>query len=106
MLILIMEYHQDSKKMAMDRVKRKNWIHMPIGLVSVKQDLYFHDLEFSRHFTSKYGMMTLFKDLFCFFFFLGKNFEECGSRELKEETGFDIAQVELLTVTNNLVQPF
>ncbi|KAK7853097.1 hypothetical protein CFP56_036850 [Quercus suber] len=24
-----MEYHQDSKKMALDRVKRKNWIHMP-----------------------------------------------------------------------------
>ncbi|GMY26772.1 geranyl diphosphate phosphohydrolase-like [Fagus crenata] len=30
----------------------------------------------------------------------GESFEECGSREMKEETGLDIDQVELLTVRN------
>ncbi|XP_010681389.2 nudix hydrolase 1 [Beta vulgaris subsp. vulgaris] len=32
----------------------------------------------------------------------GENFEECAAREVKEETGLDIANIELLTVTNNL----
>ncbi|XP_030960722.1 geranyl diphosphate phosphohydrolase-like [Quercus lobata] len=32
----------------------------------------------------------------------GESFEECASRELKEETGLDIKQMELLTVKNHL----
>ncbi|CAK9149072.1 unnamed protein product [Ilex paraguariensis] len=32
----------------------------------------------------------------------GESFEQCASREVKEETGLDIEQVELLTVTNNV----
>ncbi|XP_050224086.1 nudix hydrolase 1 [Mercurialis annua] len=32
----------------------------------------------------------------------GENFEECGAREMKEETGLDITKIEFLTVTNNL----
>ncbi|GAB4828930.1 Nudix (Nucleoside diphosphate linked moiety X)-type motif 1 [Ancistrocladus abbreviatus] len=32
----------------------------------------------------------------------GESFEECASRELKEETGLDITDTEMLTVTNNL----
>ncbi|GMH27535.1 hypothetical protein Nepgr_029378 [Nepenthes gracilis] len=32
----------------------------------------------------------------------GESFEGCAARELKEETGLDIANTELLTVTNNL----
>lgn len=32
----------------------------------------------------------------------GESFEECAVREVKEETGLEIANVELLTVTNNL----
>ncbi|XP_059448194.1 nudix hydrolase 1 [Corylus avellana] len=32
----------------------------------------------------------------------GESFEECGARELMEETGLGIEKVELLTVTNNL----
>ncbi|KAL2904951.1 Geranyl diphosphate phosphohydrolase [Bienertia sinuspersici] len=31
-----------------------------------------------------------------------ENFEECAAREVKEETGLEIAGTELLTVTNNL----
>ncbi|KAL9226002.1 hypothetical protein vseg_001862 [Gypsophila vaccaria] len=32
----------------------------------------------------------------------GESFEECASREVKEETGLEIANTELLTVTNNI----
>ncbi|KAL6186646.1 hypothetical protein ACLB2K_042766 [Fragaria x ananassa] len=32
----------------------------------------------------------------------GETFEECATRELKEETDLDIENIELLTVTNNL----
>ncbi|XP_075656675.1 geranyl diphosphate phosphohydrolase-like [Castanea sativa] len=32
----------------------------------------------------------------------GESFEECASRELKEETGLDIKQMEVLTVKNHL----
>ncbi|KAH9625064.1 hypothetical protein KSS87_010554 [Heliosperma pusillum] len=32
----------------------------------------------------------------------GESFEECAAREVKEETGLDIAEIELLTVTNNV----
>ncbi|RWR85603.1 nudix hydrolase 1 [Cinnamomum micranthum f. kanehirae] len=32
----------------------------------------------------------------------GESFEECGVREVKEETGLDIENVEFLTVTNNV----
>nr|XP_023882175.1 geranyl diphosphate phosphohydrolase-like isoform X1 [Quercus suber]XP_023882176.1 geranyl diphosphate phosphohydrolase-like isoform X2 [Quercus suber] len=32
----------------------------------------------------------------------GESFEECASRELKEETGLEIKQMELLTVKNHL----
>ena len=35
-------------------------------------------------------------------FHSGESFEECASRELKEETGLDIKQMELLTVKNHL----
>lgn len=33
---------------------------------------------------------------------LGESFEECATRELKEETGLDIHKIEFLAVTNNL----
>jgi 8-oxo-dGTP diphosphatase len=33
---------------------------------------------------------------------VGESFEECATREVKEETGLDIDNIELLTVTNNL----
>lgn len=33
---------------------------------------------------------------------LGESFEACAARELKEETGLDIDQIEVLKVTNNL----
>ncbi|KAM5574253.1 hypothetical protein ABKV19_013645 [Rosa sericea] len=33
---------------------------------------------------------------------LGESFEECATREVKEETGLDIDKFEFLTVTNNL----
>ncbi|KAK8550078.1 hypothetical protein V6N13_055633 [Hibiscus sabdariffa] len=32
----------------------------------------------------------------------GESFEECGARELKEETGLEMGKAEYLTVTNNL----
>ncbi|KAJ9140666.1 hypothetical protein P3X46_031285 [Hevea brasiliensis] len=32
----------------------------------------------------------------------GESFEECGAREMKEETGLDISKIEFLTVTNSL----
>ncbi|KAM7275694.1 hypothetical protein ACFE04_017560 [Oxalis oulophora] len=32
----------------------------------------------------------------------GESFEECGAREVKEETGLDIQNIEFLTVTNNV----
>ncbi|KAK9750516.1 hypothetical protein RND81_02G202300 [Saponaria officinalis] len=32
----------------------------------------------------------------------GESFEECASREVKEETGLEITNLELLTVTNNI----
>ncbi|KVI05323.1 nudix hydrolase 1-like [Cynara cardunculus var. scolymus] len=32
----------------------------------------------------------------------GESFEECAAREVKEETGLDIKDIQLLTVTNNL----
>ncbi|KAK3222639.1 hypothetical protein Dsin_009664 [Dipteronia sinensis] len=32
----------------------------------------------------------------------GESFEECGARELKEETGMDIEKIEFLTVTNKV----
>ncbi|XVE91358.1 hypothetical protein REPUB_Repub01dG0002700 [Reevesia pubescens] len=32
----------------------------------------------------------------------GESFEECGARELKEETGLEIGKAEFLTVTNSL----
>ncbi|KAI3744279.1 hypothetical protein L1987_57356 [Smallanthus sonchifolius] len=31
----------------------------------------------------------------------GESFEECAAREVKEETGLDIKNIELLTATNN-----
>ncbi|GFZ16165.1 nudix hydrolase 1 [Actinidia rufa] len=31
----------------------------------------------------------------------GESFEECAAREMKEETGLDIENIEFLTVTNN-----
>ena len=37
-----------------------------------------------------------------YLFHSGESFEECASRELKEETGLDIKQMELLTVKNHL----
>ncbi|PWA86044.1 NUDIX hydrolase domain-like protein (chloroplast) [Artemisia annua] len=33
----------------------------------------------------------------------GESFEECAAREVKEETGLDIKDIELLTATNNLL---
>ncbi|CAL5396513.1 unnamed protein product [Camellia sinensis] len=33
---------------------------------------------------------------------LGESFEECAAREVKEETGLDIHNIEFLTVTNNI----
>ncbi|GJU89981.1 NUDIX hydrolase 1 [Tanacetum coccineum] len=33
----------------------------------------------------------------------GESFEECAAREVKEETGLDIKNIELLTATNNLL---
>lgn len=35
--------------------------------------------------------------------FLGESFEECAAREVKEETGLDIGNIEYLTVTNNVL---
>ncbi|KAK0574400.1 hypothetical protein LWI29_023004 [Acer saccharum] len=32
----------------------------------------------------------------------GESFEECGARELKEETGLDVEKIEFLTVTNKV----
>ncbi|KAK6251681.1 hypothetical protein QUC31_013401 [Theobroma cacao] len=32
----------------------------------------------------------------------GESFEECGARELKEETGLEMGKADFLTVTNNL----
>ncbi|KAH0688893.1 hypothetical protein KY289_016251 [Solanum tuberosum] len=32
----------------------------------------------------------------------GESFEECATREVKEETGLDIMKIEILKVTNNL----
>ncbi|KAK8664119.1 hypothetical protein V6N13_083921 [Hibiscus sabdariffa] len=32
----------------------------------------------------------------------GESFEECGARELKEETGLEMGKAEYITVTNNL----
>ncbi|GMJ04732.1 nudix hydrolase 1, NUDIX HYDROLASE 1, ARABIDOPSIS THALIANA NUDIX HYDROLASE HOMOLOG 1 [Hibiscus trionum] len=32
----------------------------------------------------------------------GESFEECGGREVKEETGLEMGKAEYLTVTNNL----
>ncbi|KDP29343.1 hypothetical protein JCGZ_18264 [Jatropha curcas] len=32
----------------------------------------------------------------------GESFEECGAREMKEETGLDIAKIEFVTVTNHV----
>ena len=37
-------------------------------------------------------------------FVVGESFEECGVREVKEETGLDIENVEFLTVTKTLMQ--
>ncbi|CAL5399539.1 unnamed protein product [Camellia sinensis] len=33
---------------------------------------------------------------------MGESFEECAAREVKEETGLDIHNIEFLTVTNNI----
>ncbi|KAF8399195.1 hypothetical protein HHK36_015060 [Tetracentron sinense] len=33
----------------------------------------------------------------------GESWEECAARELKEETGLDIDNIEFLTVTNNIL---
>ncbi|KAL0446936.1 UNVERIFIED_CONTAM: Nudix hydrolase 1 [Sesamum latifolium] len=33
----------------------------------------------------------------------GESFEACAAREVKEETGLDIAGIEFMTVTNNVV---
>ncbi|XP_016515442.1 nudix hydrolase 1-like [Nicotiana tabacum] len=33
----------------------------------------------------------------------GESFEECATREVKEETGLDIDKTEYLTVTNNVI---
>ncbi|KAD4983006.1 hypothetical protein R6Q59_002659 [Mikania micrantha] len=33
----------------------------------------------------------------------GESFEECAAREVKEETGLDIKNIEFLTATNNLL---
>ncbi|KAI3763915.1 hypothetical protein L2E82_13913 [Cichorium intybus] len=33
----------------------------------------------------------------------GESFEECAAREVKEETGLDIKNIELLTTTNNVL---
>ncbi|KAI3796214.1 hypothetical protein L1987_38880 [Smallanthus sonchifolius] len=33
----------------------------------------------------------------------GESFEECAAREVKEETGLDIKNIELLTATNNIL---
>ncbi|KAK1425598.1 hypothetical protein QVD17_20952 [Tagetes erecta] len=33
----------------------------------------------------------------------GESFEECAAREVKEETGLDIKNIELLTATNNVL---
>ncbi|XP_076907977.1 nudix hydrolase 1-like [Bidens hawaiensis] len=33
----------------------------------------------------------------------GESFEECAAREVKEETGLDIKNIELLTASNNLL---
>ncbi|KAF8399190.1 hypothetical protein HHK36_015055 [Tetracentron sinense] len=35
--------------------------------------------------------------------FAAPSFEECAARELKEETGLDIDNIEFLTVTNNIL---
>ncbi|XP_015577991.2 nudix hydrolase 1 [Ricinus communis] len=32
----------------------------------------------------------------------GESFEECGAREVKEETGLEITKIEYLTATNNV----
>ena len=34
---------------------------------------------------------------------VGEGFEECGVREVKEETGLDIKNVEFLKATNNVL---
>ncbi|CAI9779265.1 unnamed protein product [Fraxinus pennsylvanica] len=33
----------------------------------------------------------------------GESFEQCAAREIKEETGLDITEIEFLTVTNNVL---
>ncbi|CAA3015739.1 nudix hydrolase 1-like [Olea europaea var. sylvestris] len=33
----------------------------------------------------------------------GESFEQCAAREIKEETGLDITDIEFLTVTNNVL---
>ncbi|KAL2484744.1 Nudix hydrolase 1 [Abeliophyllum distichum] len=33
----------------------------------------------------------------------GESFEQCAAREVKEETGLDITEIEVLTVTNNVL---
>jgi 8-oxo-dGTP diphosphatase len=34
--------------------------------------------------------------------FLGESFEECAAREVMEETGLDVDNIEFLTVTNHV----
>ncbi|PIA63455.1 hypothetical protein AQUCO_00201060v1 [Aquilegia coerulea] len=34
----------------------------------------------------------------------GESFEDCAAREVKEETGLDIEKIEMLTVTNNILE--
>lgn len=41
--------------------------------------------------------------LFPTYLFSGESFEECAAREVKEETGLDIENIEFLTVRNNVV---
>ncbi|GMY26769.1 nudix hydrolase 1-like [Fagus crenata] len=48
-------------------------------------------------FERKRSLKNIFQIIRCM---VGESFEECGSREMKEETGLDIDQVELLTVRN------
>lgn len=55
------------------------------------------------HSPEKLNFLFTSSVLYFILLFSGESFEQCAAREIKEETGLDITDIEFLTVTNNVL---